>query len=239
MCWWGLGDLLSVRGKNVEGQAGTGACCKSVFPPVQLDLPAPARSVACGKDWSLVSSARGLWAFGNNTCGALGLGSTAPRAAVPKPTAVPFPAALGALSVERAGCGMGHGVAVVRDASGLQRVLSWGLVDDSKLLPIANVGQLGVGHTQGSLDAVEIESLRGCEIVALAVNKQVSMFVVRQGAEQHVAVLLCGDDRFGNCTYDRAVQPALAPRRVDGIPEAEATAVLVGASGHHQFVALQ
>jgi alpha-tubulin suppressor-like RCC1 family protein len=125
---------LWVWGNNASGQLGDGGSSTVRRRPLKLSFPQPVVSIAAGADHSLVVLNDGtLWAWGGNTSGQLGDGSTATRTA---------PVQIGSGFVQVAA---GRSFSLARKSDG--SVWAWG----------ANGrGQLGDGSTTQRNEPVKI-----------------------------------------------------------------------------------
>jgi alpha-tubulin suppressor-like RCC1 family protein len=118
-------------GQNDFGQLGDGSGLDQLTPVTVTSLPADIVSVACGRTHSFAITAMGeLWAWGNNSSGELGDGTTVSQ---------PLPILITGLPVIRSvdggeHFGLGHSIALGADGS----VWTWGANDE---------GQLGDGTT--------------------------------------------------------------------------------------------
>jgi alpha-tubulin suppressor-like RCC1 family protein len=151
-------------GDNEAGQLGDASTAKSLTP-VRVRIPAGARvtDIQAGCNFALALTAAGkVLAWGANTAGELGNGSTA-ASHVPVPVRLPP-----GVRVTRIRSGFGFSMAVT--AAG--RLLVWG---DNGL------GQLGIGSLIGSRVPVPARLPRGARVTAIAAGANHSLALTRAG----------------------------------------------------------
>jgi alpha-tubulin suppressor-like RCC1 family protein len=122
----GSGHSLALRsdgsvyawGRNEHGQLGDGQIAASLRPiPVAIPVAAPAtviEIVASGSTSYALDSRGDVWAWGNNSAGNVGDGTTADK---PSPQLVPLP-----MPAKSIAAGLNHAVALLLDG----RVFAWG-----------------------------------------------------------------------------------------------------------------
>lgn len=151
-------NLVLAWGDNAFGELGTGTT-KRHLNPAWVKLPAHVRvtSIASGalSDFAVTSTGRVL-AWGINTYGLLGDGTTTPRKA---PVYVKLPSGTKARSVA---AGLQHTLVLTTG----HRLLAWGLNDS---------GQLGNGTTTDSLKPVKVKMPSSLEVTAVVAGKYFSM----------------------------------------------------------------
>ncbi|MBV8940689.1 MAG: hypothetical protein JO321_10585 [Solirubrobacterales bacterium] len=162
-------------GDNAYGQLGDGGTTDS-HRPVTVKLPAGTKvtAVAAGYGHSLaVTSAGSLLAWGLNTSGQLGNGSTTNS---PVPVKVKLPAGTRVTAVA---AGYGHSLVVTATGS----LLAWGLNTS---------GQLGNGSTTDSHLPVKVKLPRGTKVSKVAAGNYHSLAVTLTGS-----LLAWGNNSYG------------------------------------------
>ncbi len=97
---------------------GSGAAARGV-PSTHVAAHVPVRAVACGGEHTLAVTAAGVWAWGDNGLGQLGLGHGAP-AAVWRPELVP---GLRGTAVRQVAAGRAHSLCVTVQAQVGERLV--------------------------------------------------------------------------------------------------------------------
>ena len=139
-------------GSNLQGQAGIGSAAASIVSPTEVPLPAgtTVSAIAAGTDHDLaVTSTGAVYAWGLNSTGQLGDGSTA-SSSLPVPVQLPP----GVIVTAVAG-GAGHSLALT--STGV--VYAWG--DDTH-------GQLGDGANAEEDTPVTVDLPAGVTVTAIA-----------------------------------------------------------------------
>jgi alpha-tubulin suppressor-like RCC1 family protein len=152
-------------GSNDDGELGNGTRGTGVDSPVKAKLPAgvTVTSVRVGCDHSVaLTSAGTALAWGDNTEGQLGNGSTTSRS---KPVRVKFPAGTKIKAI-RAACD--SSLALTRSG----RVLAWGLNVD---------GQLGDGTTSSRHKPVAVKLPKGIKIKAISATCESGLALAASG----------------------------------------------------------
>ena len=172
--------------------------------PVPVDLPAGTRvtSVAVGDNYSLaVTSTGGVLAWGQNTYGQLGNGTTTDS---PTPVRVDLPAGTHVTAVA---VGDGQSLAVTSDG----HVLAWGQND---------YGELGNGSTTDSSTPVPVDLPARVRVTAVAAGYRHSLAVTSAGG-----VLAWGFNSGGELGEGAPGKPSTTPVWVDLPADTQVTAV--------------
>ncbi|HLY08330.1 MAG TPA: RCC1 repeat-containing protein [Planctomycetota bacterium] len=154
-------------GQNAKGQVGDGSSGNTQGVPVKAATPTGMVAIACGRNHSFairqdpIQNVRTLWAWGDNTYGMCGVGSSAP---CPTPTQVP-----GLSGVVSVAGGSQHSLAALSDGT----VWTWG----------ANgFGQLGVTtipNTTWTTVPVQVPGIAGA--VSVAAGRFFSLALLADG----------------------------------------------------------
>ncbi|HXW69609.1 MAG TPA: S-layer homology domain-containing protein [Dissulfurispiraceae bacterium] len=171
-------------GYNGEGELGDGTMNGSpTFTPVQVSGLSGVIAVAGGKYYSLAVQSGGLvWAWGYNSDGELGNGTTTERS-----TPVQVSGLSGVIAVA---AGNEHSLALKFGGT----VWAWGLNSD---------GELGNGTTTNSLTPVQVSGLSG--VIAIAAGNEHSLFAKADGTVW--ASGLNVDGELGNGTTTNSLTP--------------------------------
>ncbi|WP_018800896.1 Ig-like domain repeat protein [Salinispora arenicola] len=195
-------------GDNAESQLGDGTTTNS-STPVTVDVPADTTitAVAAGQGHSLaVTSAGTVLAWGANSSGQLGDGTTTPRST---PVAVDLPAGTTITAVT---AGDRHSLAVTSTGT----VLAWGL----------NVtGQLYDGTTTNSSTPIVVDLPVGTTVTAVAAGNAHSLAVTSAGT-----VLAWGANSSGQLG-DGTTTPSSTPVAVD-LPVGTTVSTIAASSSH-------
>ncbi|WP_019900689.1 Ig-like domain repeat protein [Salinispora arenicola] len=192
-------------GDNAESQLGDGTTTNR-STPVTVDVPADTTitAVAAGQGHSLaVTSAGTVLAWGANSSGQLGDGTTTPRST---PVAVDLPAGT---TVTAVAAGQGHSLAVTSAGT----VLAWGANSS---------GQLGDGTTTPRSTPVAVDLPAGTTVTAVAAGDRHSLAVTSTGT-----VLAWGLNVTGQL-YDGTTTSSSTPIVVDLPAGTTVTAVAAG-----------
>ncbi len=149
------------QGANASGQLGNGTTTASATP-VQVDIPAGTQitAIAAGLDHGLAVDANGgLWAWGLNTLGQLGDGTTASRS-TPEQINASAPSA----GVKFTAVAAGDYFSLALDATGA--VWAWG--SDSN-------GQLGNGGTTNTALPAQVAGVSGATAIAAGAYHSVAI----------------------------------------------------------------
>lgn len=203
--------VLYAAGENVVGQLGIGTTGFDIKAPVAVKVPADAGQVIAVESGMLhttfLTEDGGVWAFGFNNNGALGLGDETTR---PQPTRLAALDDAGIVEIEN-----GNGVSFAIAATG--RLFAWGSNGN---------GQLGTGDTTERLVPTEIPGLAGEIVTGVSSGTSHTLVVTADGAVY----------AFGS-NIDAQVDPSGTrrvpdPVRVEGLPD---TIVSVTADGNTSF----
>jgi alpha-tubulin suppressor-like RCC1 family protein len=194
-------------GRDDYGQLGGGGSTARDSTPIRVDLPAGTRvaDVAAGELGGLaLTSAGRVLAWGDNTFGELGNGTTGGISSTPVPVDLPAGTAVTAIAA-----GEGHALAL----TSVGRVLTWG---DNEF------GQLGIGTiTGGSPVPVPVDLPAGIRVTAVA-GSQSSLALTSTGT-----VLAWGDNDYGELG-DRGTANSPVPVSVDLPAGTSVTAISAG-----------
>ncbi len=172
-------------GLNADGQLGDGTTAsRQVTGPV--DLQATMVAIASGREHAYALDDGGrIWAWGDNSRGAIGDGSSADR---------PTPVRLALTDVVQVEAGHYHGIALRADRT----VWTWGY---------GGLGQLGLGTTNNRSQPVQVPGLT--DIVAVAAGRDMSYAVRADGS-----MMAWGNNSFGEVgdgTLTRRTSPVSVP----------------------------
>jgi alpha-tubulin suppressor-like RCC1 family protein len=143
------GEVFST-GLNADGQLGNGTTQQRLTPG-PVNIPTTVVAVASGREHAYALDDLGrVWAWGDNTFGAVGDGSSSDR---------PTPVLLGLTDVVQIEAGHYHGIALRRDGT----VWTWGY---------GGLGQLGLGTTGNRNTPVQVPGLAG--IIGVAAGRDMS-----------------------------------------------------------------
>ena len=158
-------------GYDAFGQLGDGSIRVNVTRPVNVKALTGAIAVSAGSDFSLALTTNGtVTAWGDNSAGQLGIGTTGNNIVTPK--------AIGGLTgVTAIAAGFAHGLALLANGT----VMAWG--DNS-------YGELGDGSTVGSDTPVAVSGLS--DAIAVAAGGDYSLALLSDGT-----VMAWGDNSYG------------------------------------------
>ena len=194
-------------GNNSSGQLGNGTTGGISSTPVQVNLPADALpvAIAAGSGHGLVVTADGrVFAWGSNSSGQLGNGTTGGSSSTPVQVNLPA----GAEAVAAAG-GNAYSLALMADG----RVFAWGE---------NGLGQLGNGTTTSSNTPVQVNLPAGTQAVGIAAGANHALALTPTGG-----ILAWGDNDEGQLG-DGTTTNRLTPVPVILSPNTEAVAVAAG-----------
>ncbi|NTX01861.1 MopE-related protein [Myxococcus sp. CA040A] len=198
-------------GQNASGQVGLGAAGGTVLVPTQVTTLPAIQAIAANGSFSLALSTDGqIWAWGQNTSGQVGTGSTS--AAVPTPGVIPWLPTLRAIAA-----GVNHALAL--DADG--RVWAWGF---------NTMGQVGTGSVSSTpvLRPIQVAGLPRAKAIAAGAGHSLII------DEQFGNVWAWGQNTFGQVgTGSVSSTPVLAPVAVGGVFAATAIA-----AGHNMSLVI-
>ncbi|MFY2558204.1 MopE-related protein, partial [Corallococcus terminator] len=188
-------------GQNTLGQAGQGSTSATVLQPVKVASLLKIQAIAANGSFGLALDLDGqVWAWGQNTGGQVGTGSTS--ASVSTPTKVN-----GLPTIRAIAAGVNHALAL--DADG--RVWSWGQNTG---------GQVGTGATSPSvLVPRQVANLPPVKAIAAGVGHSLAIDA------QFGRVYTWGQNTFGQAgTGTASPTPVLTPSFVVGVSDAMAIA---------------
>jgi alpha-tubulin suppressor-like RCC1 family protein len=203
-----------VWGQNASGQAGLGTAGGTVLVPTKVPSLSGIQAVAAGANFSLALDEQGrLWAWGQNTAGQVGIGSTSAAVATPALVA-------GLPSLRAVAAGLNHVLAL--DTGG--RVWAWGQ---------NSFGQVGTGGTSAAVLAPYLVTTAP-RAKAVAAGAGHSLVVAEEFA--FGKVWGWGQNNFGQVgTGTASTSPVLQPTAVTGAFAGDVTAVVAG----HYFSLVQ
>ncbi len=182
-----VGGQPLATGLNADGQLGNGTT-QSSSSPVSVSVPPNMIAVASGREHAYgLSDSNRVWAWGDNSRGAVGDGSTSDR---------PTPVQLALTNVIQVEAGHYHGVALRSDGT----VWTWGY---------GGLGQLGLGTTNNRTSPVQVPGLSG--IVAVAAGRDMSYALRTDGT-----MLGWGGNSFGE-VGDGTTTRRLSPVDINGV----------------------
>jgi len=158
-------------GYDAFGELGNGTVHANAEKPVDVKTLAGVKTVSAGSDFSLALMGNGtVMAWGDNTVGQLGNGSTGNDITVPK-------AITGLAGVTAIAAGFAHGLALLTNGT----VMAWG---DNRY------GELGDGSTASSASPVMVTGLN--DVTAIAAGGDFSLALLSDGS-----VMAWGDNSYG------------------------------------------
>ena len=200
-------------GNNFSGQLGNGTTATDHTVPVQVPGLAGVMAVASGEMHSLaVKSDGSVWAWGNNSVGQLGDGTTTSHSS---PKQVPGLSGVVAVATE---WGFGSAAGLIGN--------SFALKSDGSLWAWGNniFGQLGDGTYTNRSSPVQVPGLSG--VVAVATGNYITFAVKSDGT-----VWAWGDNSSGQFGLDPTITShSTTPVRVPGLTGVVAVAAVTGSS---------
>ncbi|KAJ8687906.1 hypothetical protein QAD02_023701, partial [Eretmocerus hayati] len=186
-------------GNAIQGCLGTGPTIKKYCLPQGIGsfrrLGIEVLSVSCGRSHTLAVTNNGIYAWGGNTYGQLGLG---------KIIQSPNPELISALSNEiivEAAAGQHHSAALTADG----RLFTWGW---------GVRGQLGQGNTEAKRFPCLVRSLLGQTLRHVSAGYAHTLALSADGY-----VFAFGCNRFGQLGIGRDASKAALPERISLLPE--------------------
>ncbi|MCP3168481.1 MopE-related protein [Myxococcus qinghaiensis] len=205
----GVDGRVWAWGQNASGQAGLGSTGGTVLVPTQVPGLSNIQAIAANGSFSLALSLDGqVFAWGQNTSGQLGTGSTS--ASVSSPVQVTRLPTIRAIAA-----GVNHTLAL--DADG--QLWAWGF---------NNAGQVGTGSTSPSMVLTPTRVMGVPRAKAIAAGAGHSLII----DEQFGNVWAWGQNTFGQTgTGSASSTPVLSPSPVGGVFAATAIA-----AGHNMAI---
>ena len=175
------GSQPLATGLNADGQLGNGTTSNRLTPG-PVDLGATMVAIASGREHAYALDDAGrIWAWGNNSGGAVGDGTYTDR---------PTPVRLSLTNVAQVEAGHYHGIALRTNGT----VWTWGQ---------GGIGQLGLGTTNNRNAPVQVPGLT--DIVAVAAGRDMSYAVRANGTMMAWGNNLYGE--IGDGTTTRRTSP--------------------------------
>jgi len=207
-----------VCGRGRRGQTGLGSVEDVTYPTEIPELRDQfVSTVACGDDFTVVSSNERVLSFGNGTKTGQGTSSVSDHLRAAPVRGIPAP-------IHKIVCGWGHTLALTDKG-----IFTWG----------ANMhGQCGLGHSEFVPTAEHVKALSGMDIVDIAAGSAHSIALTRSGQ-----VFVWGsyaDGRLGlnNEESSRRLGDVREPRLLDQATSFGGSVVLKIASGADHSAAL-